>query len=162
MQINGLSSSVYQVYAEMARQRQLQGSAGTEEQDAAEAAAGENMHVAAAQAMDARQIQQAQEVAPSMEVGDRASQNGNDVTLDGARSAWQATDPRDLWRLLEANGGEGSAVAAADATSAPRASFLNQVLKTFSDVGASGTAASLDQANFTRYMTGLMQKAYGT
>lgn len=162
MQINGYSNSMYQIYAEMAQQRRMQGTSGTEEPDAAQTQlATENMYAANVQVAEIQQLQQAQEVAPSMEVGDRASQNGNDMTLDTAQPGGRASSASELLRLLGANTEGMSAAAAPNGEATARPSFMNQVLKSFSDAGAYESAMASDQANFGTYMQNLLQRTYG-
>ncbi|MDR1744428.1 MAG: hypothetical protein LBS30_01595 [Planctomycetota bacterium] len=155
MQIGGLSdnSMIYQQYAEMARQRRLAGAVGMEETDDVQDAAEIN-YAAAMQQMEAQQIQQAQEVAPSMEVGDRASPDGN-------------VNPGDMFRMLNASARGFNPASSSEAASAAGAagtgnSFWNEILKSFSDVGAySRASAPASGPEFTNYMKNLVNNAYG-
>lgn len=153
---------MYQAYAEMAQQRRLQGTSGTEEPDAGQAQlAAESMYAANMQVAEIRQVEQSQEVSASMEVGDRTSQNGNDVTLDTAQPGGRGSNASELLRLLGANTEGTSSIAASDGQSSQRRSFMNEVLKSFSDSGVYEAAMAPDQNNFNSYMGGLVRAAYG-
>lgn len=177
MQIGGLSdtSMIYQHYAEMARQRRLQGAVGMEETDEVQDAA-DVKYAAGMQQSETQQLQQAQEVAPSMEVGDRASERGN-------------ADPADMYRMLTASALGFAPANASEFVTSPEAaqsasspapavgaestglpggagsgsSFWNEILKSFSDVGAysRATSAPAGGIEFNNYMRGLVNNAYG-
>ncbi len=177
MQIGGLSdnSMMYQQYAEMARQRRLAGAVGMEETNQVQDAAAVN-YAATAEQTEIRQAQQSQEVAPSVEVDDRASERGN-------------ADPADMLRVLAASAFGFAPATASEGMPAPEAaqsasstapsvraestgnpatgasgsSFWNEILKSFSDVGAYSRAMSPPPGGieFASYMQNRVNNAYG-
>lgn len=150
---------MYQHYADMIQQRRMQGTSGAEAPDEAEAAA-QSSYAATVQQLDLRQDAQAQEVAPSMEIGDRAAdENG---TAEFAPPGGRNSNASELLRLLGANTQGSNAASSPDGSSTARPSFINEILKTFSDAGVYESAMATDSDNnFNRYMSDLIHKTYG-
>ena len=151
---------MYQYYADMVQQRRMQGTSGSEEIPDAAGIAAQSSYAATAQQVELRQDAQAQEVAPSMEVGDRAEREKGTAAF--APPGGRNSDASELLRLLGANTEGTNAAASPDGTSSNRTSFWNEILKSFSDSGAHESAMASGTGNdFNSYMNTLLQKTYG-
>ena len=161
MQVTGASTAMQDYYALLAQQRQQQTAAAAAELPGSAQLAVEN---AAAANMQVQQIQTdtaSQEVTPTLEVGDRPGILENRTAGSIGPSENSGNNAAEMMRILEAEAmGSVSAARTTEQTRGREGSFMNEVLKSFSDTGRA-EAAGLNRQNFSDYMQSMLTRAYG-